>query len=124
MNNSKLAIESVPLTNEESLDITPLLQEREAKLVKTIDAIQGIVSTREWGTLKEEVFDGLTEALNGDIQREARKDSPDTLKLNRLAGQLKWAEKYSNLSKLEFIFRTELNNIRKQLHGKTQKIPG
>lgn len=115
MNNSKLAVESISLPKE--VDITPLLNEREGELINIIDAIQGIASTKEWSTLKEKVFDGLVATLSREIQSEARKDSPDTLKLNRLAGQLKWAEKYSDLSKLENVFRLELTNVRIKLHG-------
>lgn len=118
MNNSKLAVDFTEITLEEKADITPILRERETKLTKIINAIQGIANTDEWSTLKTEVFDGLARTLGNDIQREARKDSPDTLKLNRLAGQLKWAEKFSDLSKLENVFRTELTNIKKQLYGK------
>ena len=120
MNNSKLTIDSISL-KEEQVDITPILREREGKLLKVIDALQGIASTKEWSTLKEEVFDNLTGTLTKEIQSEARKENPDTLKLNRLAGQLKWAEKYSDLSKLENVFRVELSNVRQKLYGKTTK---
>ena len=121
MNNSKLAIESVHLVNEETRDIKPILREREGKLVKILDAIRGVMDTVEWTTLKEEIFDDLSTTLEKQISIEARKETPDTLKLNRLAGQLKWAEKFSDFKKLEQVFRTELNNIRQQLYGKTQE---
>jgi hypothetical protein len=123
MNNSFLAIENLSLSVEEKTDNLPILREREGKIIKILDAIQGISGSKEWSTLKEEVFESLTENLERQISSEARKESPDTLKLNRLAGQLIWAEKYSSLEKLENIFRVELTNIRKQLYGKT-KEPG
>ena len=119
MNNSQLAVEYNSLSVETPVDVQPMLREREAKLLSIINAIQGINQTREWSTLKEEVFDSLSETLEKQIGIEARKETPDTLKLNRLAGQLKWAEKYSDLTKLEQVFRIELTNIRKQLYGKT-----
>lgn len=121
MNNSKLAIDYVPLTLEVKADNTEHFQEREATLLKIIDALQGISSTKEWGSLKELVFDPILPTLEKSISAEARKESPDTLKLNRLAGQLKWAERYSDLSKLEQVFRVELSSVRKQLYGKTQE---
>lgn len=117
MNNSKLAIDSVSLKEEEQVDQKPLLRQREAFLLKIIEAIQGIIKTPEWSTLKIEVFDNLVNVLEKDIKDEAKKEDPDALKLNRLAGQLKWAEKYSDLTKLEAIFRTELTSIRKNLYG-------
>lgn len=124
MNNSKLAVEQVSLSSETPVDIRPILREKEGELITILSAIQGVSETNEWSILKEKVFNGLTATLNREIQSEARKESPDVLKLNRLAGQLKWAEKYSDLSKLEQVFRTELSNIRKQLYGKTEENLG
>lgn len=118
MNNSKLAIDSVTLREEVKVDVTPLLREKEAKLVKIIEAIQEVSASGAWSTLKTEVFSNLVATLEKELQTEAKKDEPDSLKLNRLAGQLKWAEKYSDLSKLEQIFRVELSGIRKNLNGK------
>lgn len=118
MNNSKFAIENVSLSLEEKVEVSPKLRDREGEIVAIIEAIKGIEASKEWSTLKEKVFDGLVVTLKKQIHEEAVKENPDGLKQNRLAGQLKWAEKYSDLSKLESIFRTELTNIRKQLHGK------
>lgn len=114
MNIAKIA----SLNLETPVDTSPIIREREGKLVKMIEAIDAISQSKEWTVLKEEVFDSLVTTLNKQISAEARKENPDTLKLNRLAGQLKWAEKYSDLRKLESLFRTELTNIREQLNGK------
>lgn len=117
MNNSKLAIDTVSLSLEKEVDRSPQLIEREGRLIKIIEAIQRTGQTQEWSTLKTEVFDGIVNVLEREIKDEAKKESPDTLKLNRLAGQLKWAEKYSDLTKLENVFRQELNGLRKTLYG-------
>lgn len=124
MNNSKLAIESISLTLDEPTDNTEKLQIRESELIMILEAIRKISESDEWSTLKIHVFDGLTEALTREIHNEARKENPDTLKLNRLAGQLKWAEKFSDLSKLDQGYRLELTQIRKLLYGKTKEILG
>lgn len=117
MNNSKLAIDSVSLSPEENVDIKPQLRQREGTLLKIIEALQGVEKSAAWSTLKTEVFDNLVNVIEKELRDEAKKESPDTLKLNRLAGQLKWAEKYSDLSKLEKVFRTELISIRNNLYG-------
>lgn len=117
MNNSKLIFDTVILSEEPQVDNTKRFREREGELIAIIDSLQKVQSSKEWSTLKEKVFDGLPETFSKEIQNEARRDDPDTLKLNRLAGQLKWAEKYSDLKKLENIFRLELTNVRNQLHG-------
>lgn len=117
MNNS-LIVENVSLSLEERPNGAPL-KEREAELIAILEAIRVIQGSNEWSTLKIKVFDSLTTNLEKDLGSEAKKESPDTNKLNRLAGQLKWAERYSDLTKLEQAFRTELTHIRLKLHGTT-----
>ncbi len=124
MNNSKLALDEVGLSLEEKPDVQEKLQERQAKLLRIIEALQGIMQTEEWSSLKTEVFDGLPEQIRKDLLSESRKDDPDPKKLNRLSGELKWAEKFSDLSKLENQYRVELQGIRLQLHGKTESNGG
>lgn len=119
MNNSFLAYESIAIALDTPVDISDELGEREGELTLIIDAIRTVAQTKGWGILKDKVFDKLPELLTKEIQTEARKESPDANKLNRLSGQLKWAERYSDLSKLEDSFRLELTHIRKQLYGKT-----
>ena len=119
MNNSKLAMETVSLS-EEPRDNKPQLREREATLVRILTALKRIAETEDWSTLKNEVFDSLVNTLERDIKNEAKKELPDTNKLNRLAGQLMWAEKYADLTKLAEKYRTELTGIKLQLYGKSE----
>lgn len=120
MNNSFLVQERVPLTLETPFEKEPL-QEREAELVKIIENLRAVSRSKEWSSLKTQVFNGLTESLSKELHSEARKENPDTLKLNRLSGQLKWAERYSDLQKLEDEFGLQLKNVRAKLYGKTEK---
>lgn len=101
-------------------DISPKLQAEEARLIKLIEAIQQVQSSKGWSTLKTEVFDNLVNVLEKDLKAEARKELPEIHKLAKLNGELKWAERYSDLTKLEQMYRTQLQNVRKQLHGKTE----
>jgi hypothetical protein len=119
MNNSKLALDSIGISLDKKVDRASFLREREQKLIHIIEDIKGISESQAWRSLKTEVFDGLVTTLEKELREEAKKDTPDTLKLNRLAGQLKWAEKYSDFDKLANIFRVELNGIRTMLYGKT-----
>lgn len=118
MNNSKIALE-VATFSEPKVDVTPKLREQEARVVRIIEAIRGVKQNAEWSTLKSEIFDALTDRLSRELTEEAKKEQPDPLRLNRIAGQLKWAERYSDLDKLEEQYRTELSAIRKNLdlHG-------
>ena len=121
MNNSKLVIDSVSLTLDEVRIDKPLLRKREQELTDITTALRGVQASKEWSSLKIKLFDPLVETLNRDLVTEGKKEIPDTLKLSRLAGQLKWAEKYADLGKLEDVFRLELQNIKKLLYGKTEE---
>lgn len=115
MNNSQVSIELHP---EPSQDLTPRYRAEEARLLRIVEAIQGIQQTKEWSSLKTEVFDNLVNVLEKELRTEAKKDEPSTLKLTRLSGELKWAERFSDLSKLENSYWAQLQNVRQQLHGK------
>lgn len=117
MNNSKLAIESVPLVLDTPVDNTVHFRERESELIGIISNLKEVQKSKSWSSLKTELFDSLTESLEGRLFSEAKKESPDTNKLNRLAGELKWAERFSDLSKLEQEFKLELANIKTKLYG-------
>jgi len=113
MNNS-LATFAVDIS-ESPVDVTPQLQEREAKLGRIIEALQAVRESKAWSTLKTEIFDDLTTRYSKELAAEAKKDNPESNKLNRIAGQLAWAERYADLAKLETTYRTELTGIRKKL---------
>jgi len=109
MNNSQIIIEPK--------DTDELLRIQEARIIRIIEAIQGIQKMKEWQVLKEEIFDGLTHSLEKEIKNEARSENPNVLKLTRLSGKIEWAEKYADLSKLENNYRSQLVNIKLKLYG-------
>lgn len=116
MNNSSIRVE---LSEEPTpVDIQPKLRSEEARLVNIIEAVGRLKGSKEWSTLKTEVFDNLVNVLEKDISAEAKKDDPNPLKLNRLSGELKWAARYADLQKMEDTYRVQLTGIRKQLYGK------
>ncbi len=113
MNNSSVFED---LQKEPVVDVKPKLRSEESRLVKIIEALRKIEESEAWSTLKNEVFDGLVDRLERDIQIEAVKNDPDPKKLNRLSGEWTWAKKYSDLSKLVDTYKVELQRIRK-LYG-------
>lgn len=115
MNNSQITID---LPKE--LDISPKLRTEEARLVRIVEALQEVQKTKGWSTLKTEVFDNLVNVLEKDLKTEAEKPDPSTNKLNRIAGEMKWARRYSDLPKFENEKRVELQNIRTQLNGNSE----
>ena len=109
MNNGKIARDSV-----ENVDRTPALGERETKVLKIIEAIRGVVITKEWSSLKELVFEGEIQRLEKELQMESLKEEPNPFKLRFIAGQLERAKRY-DLVYLENKYRMELLGMRKLL---------
>lgn len=120
MNNSKFAIESISLEEEKPVDIRPKLRTEEEKILKIVEAIRGVSETPQWSTLKTEIFDNLVNILEKGLHDEAKNESPDLLKLSRIAGKLEWAEKYADLHKLEGEYMGKLTNVRQKLYGKSE----
>jgi Lhr-like helicase len=109
MNNSFLAPEKEPVSPQEKV------QEREAWLVRVIEAARAVSDSAEWSSLKEEVFDGVLERLERDLARESMKPEVNTPELYRLQGQILWARKYADIATLADEYRSELTNVRKRL---------
>lgn len=114
MNNSQV-IDSQP-----SEDVSPKLRAEEARLLRIVEALQAIQSSKEWSSLKTEVFDNLVNVLDKDLRTEAERPDPSSNKLNRIMGKLEWARRYSDLGKFENEKRVELQNVRIQLYGKPE----
>ena len=100
-------------------DITPKYRAEEARLLKIIEALQEVEQSKGWSTLKTEVFDTLVNVLEKDIRNEARKGTPDPNRLNRLTGEIEWAERYSDLGKLGNRYREQLQAVRIKLNVKS-----
>lgn len=115
MNNAKIIIDTEP--SEVETRQKERLNEEEARVVRIIEALQEIQTSKAWSSLKTEIFDRLATVLEKDLKTEAEKEDPSTNKLNRIAGEMKWAKRYADLSKFENEKRVELQNIRLKLHG-------
>lgn len=115
MNNSQIHIDPQPTHSE---DIAPKLRSEEARVLRIVENLQTIQGSKEWSSLKTEVFDNLVNVLEKELRIEAEKNDPSTNKLNRIMGKLEWARRYSDLQKFENEKRVELQNLRLQLYGK------
>lgn len=121
MNNAKL-IESFPSEESQQREIAyeeqvPRLRQREGELVTIIDALKSVESSKDWSTLKTEVFDGIVGTLERKLSQEVLKKPLNEAGIYDLQGQLAWARKYANLDSLAQAYRTELTSIRLQLNG-------
>lgn len=115
MNNAYITSDQFSL--EDNYDPTPSLRAEESRLVRLLEAIDDLQQSVSWSTLQELLFKTLPESLEKELKEEARKDAPDPQKLNRLAGQLEWAERYADLAKLRERYRMQLQAIKTRLNA-------
>lgn len=112
MNNSKIVRDNL----EDVPDRVESLKKQQGELAQVIEAIHAVESSEDWQKLKRLVLDGVISTLERQLQREAKKDQVDTTSLYRLQGQLVWARKYADLSKLAEFFRTQMDNLKNQIN--------
>lgn len=105
MNNALLQIEI-----EETVDISPHLRVRERELLEILDAIKRVSSSDYWQVLKNRVFDGVVSSLQKKLVAEK-----NPTEMYRLQGQIVWAEKYADLTKISQVYENELKSVRAKL---------
>ena len=89
------------------------LRERDSRLVRIIESLGAIMDSKEWSTLKENVFDDVYFSIERRMKKEMEKPEISLPEMYRLQGEMKWAKKYSNLDTLREVFHQELVKIRK-----------
>lgn len=70
------------------------LNTRRAELVRVVEAIDSILSNKEWHILRERVFEPLEVKLNRELLAEAKKPKLELEKIYVLQGELATAKRY------------------------------
>ncbi len=107
----------VEVIGEEDFDPKSALRERESKLVRMINAIDGVSESADWNILKAELFEPVSLSLEHKLMTEVKAEEINEPEIYRLQGQLVWARKYSKLEDLREVFKVELTNIKKQTNA-------
>ena|SRR3990167_1851104 len=83
-----------------------------ARLTRLLEAIDGVLKTKDWQTFAEIHFSKEEERIERLLLSEAKKTEVNDKEIYRLQGEMKWARRYADLRKwAEFIKRqlTQLN---------------
>ena len=91
------------------------LRERHTELVRTIEAIDEVLRSKGWQTLKELVFDKVVARLDRLLLSEAKKTKVEEDKIYHLQGELAWARRYSDLKSYAEMLKKELEGINLKL---------
>lgn len=101
---------------EPSFDSRPALRQRQMDVAKIIESLQKILESTEWTMLKTLIFDGMVDSLEKRLKSESEKKELDIPEIYRLNGQLTWARRYADLTKLIDVYKLELNSLRNKLN--------
>lgn len=105
MNNSNL--------ERAKVDTTPQVQEREAFLVRIIEALVEVEKDTSWKYIRREIFDPRVAHIERLLAQEFRKPLINESEIYRLQGRIQEAERFQ-IDKLVETFKVELENIRKR----------
>lgn len=112
MNNSYIALQS--FTEEAPVETKRFLQKRAGELSDIVEALRAIRGSKHWKLLEEKVWQEVRDAL----QKRLRSES-NLQEINRLQGQILWADKYLNIGEVEKAFTNELEIVKSQINADT-----
>lgn len=110
MNNSFMAGESVKLEIETAVDLQPQFRAKATELADLIEALEKVHASNYWKTLEQTIFHDELDNLKSLLCKEE-----NHIKIYRLQGEIKRAEKY-DLAKLIMEKRNQLTNLTQQIH--------
>ena len=89
------------------------LLERQQELIKTIEALDGVIRSKDWQVIRE-MFEKLSLSLERQLLTEAKKPLIEEEKIYFLQGQLATAKRY-DLITYQDMLRKELQGIKLKL---------
>src|SRR4051812_27405055 len=98
-----------------STDSKELLVLEHSRLVRVLEAFEGLEKSKEWETLKELVFSKSLQAIERQLLNESLNSTVDTIKIYRLQGEWAWAKRYNEVNRF-------IESIKKQLADIKNKI--
>ena len=90
------------------------LLERQQELIKTIEALDGVIRSKDWQVIRE-MFEKLSLSLERQLLTEAKKPLIEEEKIYFLQGQLATAKRY-DLITYQDMLRKELQGIKLKLN--------
>lgn len=112
MNNSFIALQN--LTEEIPVENKKFLQRRAGELADIVEALRAIRGSKHWKLLEERVWSEVSQTL----QKRLRSEN-NLQEINRLQGQIQWADKYLNIGEVEKAFTNELEIVKSQINADT-----
>ena len=85
-----------------------------ARLTRLIEAIDGVLRTKDWATLEELHFSQEKRRIERLLLSEAKKLPVNDKEIYRLQGEMKWALRYADIRKWAEFLKNQLTELK---HG-------
>lgn len=109
MNNSKIALDSVRLDMDETVDLQPTYRTQATQLSTIVEALEKVSESSFWNVLNKEIFSADLVNLRSRLGKEK-----DTAEIFRLQGEIARCEKY-DINKLLLEKRNQLTNLKNKI---------
>lgn len=100
---------------ELSEETKALLREKQTELVKIIDALSKLENSKEWGILKDLIFDKALAGIERQILNIALAKDIDVNALYKLQGEWAWSKHYNDLRQFGEVLKKQLEDIKSKL---------
>ena len=90
-------------------------EKRYDELVKIIESFERLEKSKEWEILKEYIFSKSLISLEKQLLVAARSNPVDLPKVYVLQGELIWARRYHDISKLIEMYKKQLIDIKSKI---------
>jgi len=104
-------LDKIVLTDENKA----LLREEQTRLIKIIEALSKLDKSKEWESLKEEVYAKSLLAIERQMLNECMSPTIKTDKLYKLQGEWAWAKQFADVDRYVDSLKRQLEQIKKKL---------
>ncbi len=91
------------------------LSKRQAEIVKLLEALVKLDKSKEWGTLKELIFDKAVNNIERQILSESLMPTISVEKLYKLQGEWAWAKQHADTDRFVSSLKKQLEDIKLRL---------
>lgn len=97
---------------EEEMEEPKDTSEEQARLTRLIEAINNLLTSRDWQVLQEFHFVPEESRLTRLLLLEAKKSEVELDEIYRLQGELKWAKRYADLKVFGKFLKNQLDKLK------------
>lgn len=96
-------------------EVKAKLRERQSEMMTLIEALVKLDKSKEWGVVKELVFDRSLTSIERQLMNESLAPEVSTSKIYKLQGEWAWAKQFCDVNRFVENLKKQLENLNKQI---------